>query len=268
VCLCALPAFASAQSERQGVLPDATFDTTFRKYTPPDNKFSPFYSWDAVMALDVTVFRRSLGAVTFTGIMQAIGTENLGPHVSVGGTGYILSAGYVHPSSPDLKISAGMTHLSSHLTRDLDDKLAEQRNSGMTIPVVKDPDQYNVFYFRISRRFPAVRLLQPELEIAIEPITFRFWSAPKGNTRPLFVASHWTLWHGDRKALTAGTQHEIGKNAFNRFSVALELYGRNGSEGRLQLFVTGSPGNELHVSPNVGAFRDGISLGARVKFRE
>jgi hypothetical protein len=111
-------------------------------------------------------------------------------------------------------------------------------------------------------------LLQPKLEIAIEPITFRFWSAPRGNSRPLFVASQWTLWHGDGKSIAAETAHEVGKNPFNRFSVVLELYERNGAGGRLQLFVTGSPGNELHVSPNVGAFRDGISLGVRVKFRE
>src|SRR5262245_37082838 len=195
VALCALlmPALASAQArddsdrapERQGAFADASFDTTFRKYTPPRNKFSPFYSWDAWMALDITVFRRTPGAVSFTGIMQAIGTENLGPQVSVGGTGYVLSAGYVHAYSPDLKISAGMTHLTSHRTRDLDGKLAEERNRGATIPVVKDPDQYNVFYFRIARRFPAVPVLQPALEIAVEPIAFRFWTAPQGNWRPL-----------------------------------------------------------------------------------
>jgi hypothetical protein len=250
------------------VLADASFETTFRKYTPPAVQFSPFYSWDAVMALDVTVFRRSPGAVSFTGVMQAIGTENIGPHVSVGGTGYILSAGYVHAYSPDSRISAGMTHLSSHLTRDLDDKLAEERIRGTTIPVVKDPDQYNVFYLGISRRFPTVRLLQPEIEVAIEPITFRFWSAPKANTRPLFLASRWTLWHGGRTSLAAETQHEIGRNPFNRLSLVLELYDRNGTEGRLHLFVTASPGNGMHVSPNVGAFRDGVSLGIRVKFRD
>ena len=259
---------AAAESEAEGAFPDASFDTTFRKYTPPRNTFSPFYSWDARMALDLTVFRRSARAVSFTGIMQAIGTENLGRQVSVGGTGYILGAAFVHTHSRTVKLAAGMTHLSSHLTRDLDDKLADERTRGAAIPTVKDPDQYNVFFFRISTRFPTVRALAPELDIAVEPITFRFWAAPRGNRRPLFVASRSTLWRGSQTTVVAETEHEIGKNAFNRFSLVLRLYQRDDDEGRFQIFVSASPGSELRISPNIGAFRDGIALGVRVKFRE
>jgi hypothetical protein len=252
---------------RQGALPDASFDTTFRKYTPPDNTFSPFYSWDASMRLDVTVYRRASSALAFTGIIQAIGTENLGRQVSVGGTGYILTGAYVRARSPALTLSAGMTHLSSHLTRDLDDKIAEERTDGRTIPVVKDPDQYNVFFFKVSSTFwtgPAAL----NLDLVVQPITFRLFGDLRGNSRPLFAATRWTPWRGDRKSLTVETQHEVGARPFNRFSLALGLFERRQSDGRLQLVVSASPGAELHVSPNIGAFRNGISLGVRVKFRE
>src|SRR5213596_2753806 len=78
----------------QGGFPDASFDAAFRKYTPPKNIFSPFYSWDAHMTLNLTVFRKGSGAVSFQGVFQSVGTENLGSRVSVGGTGYVLGLGY------------------------------------------------------------------------------------------------------------------------------------------------------------------------------
>lgn len=59
----------------------------------------------------------------------------------------------------------------------------------------------------------------------------------------------------------------IGKNPFNRFSLSFEVYARNQPEGRLQIFASASPGHNLHVSPNVGALRDGIALGVRMEFR-
>jgi hypothetical protein len=75
---------APSTSETQGGFPDASFDAAFRRYTAPKNEFSPFYAWDAHMALGLTVFRKGSSAVQFTGLFQTVGTENLGSKVSVG----------------------------------------------------------------------------------------------------------------------------------------------------------------------------------------
>jgi hypothetical protein len=61
--------------------------------------------------------------------LQSVGTENFGSRVSVGGTGYLLGIGYVHVRSTNFRMSAGIAHLSSHLTRDLDEKVDEERLS-------------------------------------------------------------------------------------------------------------------------------------------
>jgi hypothetical protein len=259
------PGISPNETQGQGGFPDASFDLMFRKYTPPRNTFSPFYAWDAEMALRLTVFRKGPGAVTFTSVFQAVGTENFGSRVSVGGTGYLLGLGYLHAYSADVTLSAGIGHLSSHLTRDLDDKLEEERNRGATIPIVADPSQYNVFFFKGYRKWSA-RPFTPELEIIVQPINFRF-NGNREYVRPIYFGTRSTLWQGNQKAIVAETQHEIGKNPFNRFSLSFELYARNQPEGRLQIFVSASPGHNLHVSPNVGALRDGIAFGVRMKFR-
>jgi hypothetical protein len=267
-----VPTAAEAQSrgnspsETQGGFPDASFDATFRKYTPPESIFSPFYSWDAHMALDVTVFRKSSGAVNFTGVFQTIGTENLGSKVGVGGTGYLLGAGYVHTYSADFKLSAGITHLSSHLTRDLDEKLDAERQRGATIPVVTDPDEYNVLFFKGYRKLSS-RPFTPELEIIVAPLDFRFNGGPRRHIRPVYLGTRLTLWQGNQKSIMAETQHEIGDNPFNNFSLLLELYARNQPEGRFRIFVSASPGQGFHVSPNIGGLRDGIAFGMRMRFR-
>jgi hypothetical protein len=255
-----------AGAQVQGAFADASFDAAFRKFTPPRNDFSPYFSWDADMALDLTVFRRASNAVTFTSVFQAIGTENLGSKVGVGGTGYVLNLGYVHTYSPGFKVSAGIGHLSSHLTRDLDAKLLEKRNEGLPTPVVDDPSEYNVFFLKGHWTFSG-RPLKPEIEIAIEPINFRLDGGRAGAVRPLYVATRATLWRDNEKSLVAATSHEIGKHPFNVFSLTLELFPRNQPEGRLQLFVRASPGHSLHVSPNLGGVRDGITLGIRLHFR-
>jgi hypothetical protein len=273
LCLLA-PAVVEAQSpersapepELQGGFPDASFETTFRKYTPPTNVFSPFYAWDADMALNLTVFRKGPGAVDFRGVIQAVGTENFGSRVSVGGTGYLLGLGYVHTYSADFRLSAGIRHLSAHLTRDLDEKLEDERSEGSTIPVVADPSEYNVFFFHVYRKFAAYPFT-PELEVAIEPISFRFSGGRGADVRPVYLGSRSTFWQGDQKSVVAETQHEIGKNPFSRFSLILHLYERNQRKGRFQIFVSASPGRSMHVSPNVGGVRDGIALGIRVKFQ-
>ena len=254
------------EAERQGALPDASFATAFRKYTPPRNRFSPFYSWDAEMALNLTLFRKGPGAVRFRGVMQTLGTENLGSKVSVGGTGYIIDVGYVHAYSAAFALSAGVSHLSSHLTRDLDDKLEEERVGGAAIPIVDDPSEYNVPYFKVYREFQRVPLT-PAIEIAVEPISFRFNAAPRAAPRPVYLATRWRLWHGRESSLAAETQHEFGKNPFNQLALVLGLYTGTGRDGRLQIFLSVSPGSSMHVSPNIGGLRDGIAFGARVRLR-
>ncbi len=253
-------------TQGQGGFPDAWFEAAFRKYTPPKNIFSPFYAWEAHMTLSLTVVRKGPGAVNFQGIFQSVGTENLGSRVGVGGTGYVLRLGYVHTYSPDFTLSAGIAHLSSHLTRDLDDKLDEETGKGATVPIVTDPSEYNVFVFKAYRKFLAVRFT-PEVEIAVEPVNFDFNGGRHDYVRPVYLATRSTLWKGNEKSIVAGTQHEIGRNPFNNFSLSLELYARNQPEGRFQIFVSASPGHNLHVSPNVGGVRDGIAFGIRMHFR-
>jgi hypothetical protein len=218
------------------------------------------------MALNLTVFRKGSGAVNFQGVFQSVGTENLGSRVSVGGTGYVLGLGYVRTYSADFKLSAGITHLSSHLTRDLDDKLEEETDRGAAIPVVADPSEYNVFFFKAYRKFSTLRFT-PELEVAVEPVNFRFNTSRRDYVRPLYLSTRSTLWQGHEKSLVAETQHEIGKNPFNCFSLSFELYARNQPEGRFRIFVNASPGHSLHVSPNIGGLRDGIAFGIRMHFQ-
>jgi hypothetical protein len=273
LCLC-VPEVAEAQPstdsgsepERQGGFPDASFDAAFEKYTPPRGIFSPFYSWDAEMALNVTIFRRGSGALNFGSLFQTVGTENLRSRVSVGGTGYILRLAYVHMYSDHFTMSAGLVHLSSHLTRDLDQKLKEETDRGNTIPVVDDPSEYNVPVVQGSWNFNAYPLT-PELELAIEPINFRFNGSPARYVRPIYLHTRWALWQGDQKSLIADTRHELGTRPLNVLSVSLHLYARNQTEGRFQIFVMASPGHQLHVSPNVGGLRDGIAIGVRMTFR-
>jgi hypothetical protein len=249
----------------QGGFPDASFDVVFRKFTPPSNPFAPYYSWDAQMGLDLTVMRQGANVVDFTTIFQTVGTQSIGSRVSVGGTGYIIRASYARTYSADLTVSAGVSHLSSHLTRDLDEKTAEERALGLAVPQVQDPSEYNVVFVRAVRRFPRWRLT-PVIDVALEPYNFRFNGSRAAAARPVFVATRWVLWRGSGGALTAETQHEFGPRPWNQGSLFLELYRRQQVEGRFQLFVTASPGHSLHVSPNVGGLRDGIAAGVRLRF--
>ncbi len=255
----------TGQPPAQGGFPDASFDVVFRKFTPPANAFAPYYSWDAQMGLDLTVARNGANAVDFTTVFQTVGTENIGSRVSVGGTGYIIRASDAWTCSPDLTVSTGVSHLSSHLTRDLDTKTAEERALGLPVPVVQDPSEYNVVFVRAVRRFPKWRLT-PVIDLVVEPYNFRFNGSMAPTARPVYLATRWTLWHGSGGVLVAETQQEFGPRPWNQVSLFLELYRRQQAEGRFQLFVTASPGDSLHVSPNVGALRDGIAAGVRLRF--
>jgi hypothetical protein len=249
----------------QGLFPDASVDATFRKYTPPRNVFSPYYSWDAHMALDVTILRRGAGALAFSSLFQSVGTENITKRVSVGGTGYLLGLRYIHTRSEAFQLSSGLAHFSSHLTRDLDDKTNQQRASGAAIPDVEDPSEYNVLY--VSGQWTLKnRPLAPELELVIQPINFRFNGRRADYVRPIYLGTKWRLWRGDQKAVTAETEQEIGKGPFINVALVLALFPRDQSEGRFQVFVSGSPGGAVRVSPRIGALRGGVAFGIRMKF--
>jgi hypothetical protein len=218
------------------------------------------------MSIEIAVFRRRSGAVNFASTFQTIGTENLGSKVGVGGTGYLLGVGYIHSYSDHWTVSGGFAHLSSHLTRDLDDKLDEQRSKGVSIPVVLDPSQYNVVYVSFFRRAPNWPLA-PELKMIATPVTFRFGGGDAGYVRPIFLATRVTIWRGGRKAFLAETEHEIGKNPFNTFLLSLALFADARQDERFHLFASATPGRNFHVSPTVGGRRDGIAFGIRMRFR-
>lgn len=76
----------------------------------------------------------------------------------------------------------------------------------------------------------------PEFDLVVEPVNFRFNGGP-------------------------------AENPVNYFVLSLELDGTGEVDGRFQVFVAASPGHQLHVSPNIGALRDGVALGIRMAFR-
>jgi len=257
----------AGEARREGAFPDASFEMAFQKYTPPaKNVYSPYYSWDADMSVDLTVFRKGSSALDFEAVFQTAGTENLGAKVSVGGTAYILRFGYDHAYSDDIELSAGVSHLSSHLTRDLDEKTDEQRAKNAAIPDVEDPGEYNVLYLR-GQLFLRRWAFTPVLEAIVQPLNFCFNGRSAPDVRPIYLGSRWTFWQGHGKSIRLTTRHEFGTNPFNHFSLSLELFERNGSEGRVAVFVSGSPGDGMHVSPNIGALRDGIAMGLRIRFQ-
>jgi hypothetical protein len=274
--LCLLcPATAAAEASQEpeppvdrGSFAGASFEAFFRKYLPPETPFSPFYSWDAHMAVDVPLARMGPGTVSFTGTFQTVGTENLGSRVSVGGTGYLLGLDYAHAYSDELTLSGGYAHLSSHLTRDLDDKVEEETDAGRSIPVVDDPSEYNVVFFEVSRRVPAWPF-RPEFRMIVAPVNFRFsGTEDPGYIRPVYLGTQFTVWRGMRRAVVAATEHEIGKNAFHSFSLSLALYPGTRQDERFHLFGSVTPGRDLHVSPHVGGIRGGIAFGIRMRFHD
>jgi len=247
-------------------LPDAAFGATFRKYVPPQTVFSPFYSWDADLSLDLAIVRRGRDALKFSSQFQTAGTRNLGSKVGVGGTGYLLGLRYVHAWSADVSLSSGLLHFSSHLTRDLDDKIDEERRRGNLIPLVDDPSEFNVVYIKGRWSLPRIRFA-PELEVAVQPINFRFDGGQADYVRPVYLATRWTFWQSDRRSLTAETQQELGEHPFLNVVLLFAVYARAQPERRLQIFVSGSPGANVHVSPQIGAFRNGIAVGFRLSLR-
>jgi hypothetical protein len=242
------------------------FDAQFRKYTAPRNDFSPFYSWDADMGLDVTLLRHGPDSVQFVSVFQSVGTENVGSRVSVGGTGYVIGFGYTRTLSDRFAIAAGIQHLSTHLTRDLDQKDREVRDSGGPIPGTADRTEYNVVFLRLTHSFPSAPL-QPQIGVTVDPVNFELDGTIVGDVRPLYATTRWIVGaHGDA-TFAVETQHEVGHNPYNCATLRLELFHRDEQPARLALFVTAAPGRHLHVSPNIGGRRDGVAVGFRMRFK-
>jgi len=250
----------------QGLLPDMAFETGFRKFALAKNTFSPYYSWDADMGVDLTVYRKGRGGLQFLSIFQTVGTSNLGAKIGVGGTGYVIRVAYVRRMSDGLDVSAGITHLSSHFTRDLDAKTDERRAAGEAVPDVEDLQEYNAVFVRALARFRQVRF-QPEVEAILQPINLRLDGHLAKYVRPLYVKTRLVLGHPRGTTVVLETRHEVGRRPFNWFLLGWEPLARAGARDRLQVYLAGSPGHRMHSSPNVGALRDGISLGIRMRFR-
>jgi hypothetical protein len=186
--------------------------------------------------------------------------------VGVAGTGYLLGLGYARRQSAGFDWSTGLIHFSSHLTRDLDEKMDEERHLGHAIPLVDDPSEFNVLYARGSWTLPQLRF-SPQLDVAIQPINFRFDGGEAGYVRPIYVATRWTLLPGAVRSLSVRTQQEIGRDPFIIVSLVFTVYNGHQPDRRFEIFVSGSPGGQVHSSPQIGAFRDGIAGGLRLSLR-
>lgn len=248
------------------VLSDADFQLGFRKYVTTTAEFSPFYSWDADMGIDLSAVRKGNHAVDVAALIQTVGTENLRSKISVGATGYILGAEYIH-TFRKLSLGGGYRHLSSHLTRDLDDKEDEVEARGGQVPPVGDPPEYNILYVKTSGTLTRVPFT-PRIVIVAAPVAFRFNDSAIGNVRRFYVDTHWTLWQGRDRALIVETQHEVGSNSFDRYALQADFLRGARRTGRFQVILAIAPGHDLHVSPNVGAVMDGVALGFRLNFHD
>jgi hypothetical protein len=218
------------------VLTDAQFSISFRKYTPSTNEFSPFYSWDAEMALGFTAVRHGSDSVGASALIQTVGTRNVGNRVSVGATGYNLGFEYVH-AIRRTRLATGYRHLSAHLTRDLTDKEDEVKRLGGNVPAVYDPSQFNVVYISGSTTVSQLPFT-PEILVAVAPIAFRFNHSPRATSggsslrrsgpsgKGATAGSRWALsTSGDRTASSVtqssstrrdGTGAEVGCRRFFR----------------------------------------------------
>jgi hypothetical protein len=252
------------EEKTSGVLTDAQFSISFRKYTPPADEFSPFYSWDAEMALDFAAVRHGADAVDASALIQTVGTGNVGSKVSVGATGYVLGFEYVH-TIRRTKLAAGYRHLSSHLTRDLTDKEEEVRQLGGSVPAVYDPSQFNIVYVSGSTTLSLVPFT-PEILVSVAPVAFRFNNSPTGNVRRVSASTEWALWQGRDNGLAVATEHEWGSNSFNRYSLEFDMMREHRRKGRFQTILSITPGHELHVSPYIGAVMDGVALEVQLNF--
>ncbi len=253
----------SPANRLSGPFPEARFDGSFQKYLSHD-VFSPFFSWRGIMGIDIATYREGNHTIYFKSEFQTVGARKTDSKINVSGTSYILEGRYRYQLSENTFISTGITHLSSHLTQDLEKIIRDQRNEGAFIPQI-DASDLNVIFVEGYKKFSALPL-EPEIRLRVQPVGFRFRGGGYNYERPVYLATKFTPWRGDEKRIAIATQHEFGEDYFNDFSVSLELFSRGDEEGRVQLFLAGSPGDNLHVSPNAGWHRDGIRTGIKLVF--
>lgn len=257
------PSPSPAPAARPSAVPEAAFHLAFATFTGPSNVYAPYYSWDAKLGFNVVVYRRGGHAAEFQGVMQSAGTENFGSRIGVGGAGYLMRIAYRRDRSATTGFRAGIAHLSAHLTRDLDEKTADERRRGASIPDVEDPSEYNVAFLEGTRRFPNSRFA-PAIRVGVAPWNLRLDGRVRAwHRRPIYAGTTWTLAHTERRALTVETEHEVGVNPVNRVTVAWDT--RTADAARSwRVFLSISPGRGLQVSPDLGAVRDGVAVGVRV----
>jgi hypothetical protein len=248
------------------VLPVVAFDVVYLKFLGLTTPFSPYYSWDARLAFDTVVVRRGRQGLEFAGVVQSAGTENFGSRIGVGGAGYILTLSFRQELASDASVAMGLSHLSTHLTRDLDEKTEEARARRAPIPDVEDPSEYNAPFVEWRRRFATARFV-PEVTVGVAPVNMRLSARSRGwNRRPFYADTRWRLWAAGTKRFVVETVHEVGAGPLNRFIGAFEVE-RPRSSSRFQVFASFSPGEGLHVSPRLGGVRDGLAVGVRLMVR-
>ena len=250
-------------AKSSGAFSEARFEGSFQKYLSRDI-FSPFFSWKGAMGIDINIYKKNKSSVYFKSDFQTVGAKKTESKINVAGTSYILEGRYGYQFSQNVYFGAGITHLSSHLTQDLENIVIEQMRKGAVIPEI-DSSDLNVIFFEAWKQFASLPL-QPEIRARVQPTSFQFRGGRYSYERPIYVDIKIVPWYGNEKKLVFATQHELGDNYFNDYSLRLELFSRGDKEGRFQIFTAYSPGAKLHVSPNVGWHRDGVRAGIKLVF--
>lgn len=250
-------------AKTEGVLPEAVVHVEYRKYVPPSRAYSPFYSWDTSLGLDATAFRTGAHGIDFAAIIQTVGTENLGTRIGVGAARYMIGFGYVNASRP-VTFSLGFRHLSSHLTRDLDEKEDEVRSRGGVVPATDDSLDSNIVYIKAAGTLSKVPFT-PDIAVLVAPTNFRLGGGQLGHVRPFYAETQWHLWGGRLAALVIETRHELGSNAYDAYTLRIDLARQGESIGRFQVLLSVAPGESIHVSPHLGGIADGVALGVRLR---
>ena len=254
---------SNSGAKSSGMFPEAQFEGSFQKYLSRDI-FSPFFSWNGSMGIDINVYQKGNNSIYFKSDFQTVGAQKTESKINVAGTSYILEGRHRYQFSENSYIGAGITHLSSHLTQDLEIIVLDQTRKGAIIPDI-DSSDLNVIFFEGRKQFVSL-LLQPDIRVRLQPVGFRFRGGGYKYERPVFVETAITPWRGNEKRFVVATQHEWGDNYFNDYSLRLELFSRGDKEGRFQIFTAYSPGAKLHVSPNAGWHRDGVRAGIKLVF--
>ena len=259
--LCAGVRLQAQTSAPQGAFPEATFRGEFSKNHAND----PFYAWEAKMGFpNVTLYRGGRHSAHFFADFQTVGARMVNNRVNLAGTSYIVGLAYGHAFSDNVHFAGGFTHLSSHLAQDLVRITLFEQQLNAPIPTVNVAEDLNVFWGEARMRFPAI-MFEPRVTVRIQPLKFngfKFRSGVETYDKPVYIALEGTLWKNQHAKFVLASRHEIGEGGFNDFEGRLELF----RQGRMQLFVAGSPGNKIRVGVNDGWHRDGLRTGIRFTF--